>query len=258
MADWGCVGVFPHIYFVIGSPSYELDLLRAGVLQAEKVVILTQGNSKQPMMLEIANDKDHNASSLAFSLDVNNVFIAATVERLLRPIKDRVIVELQEETEIQYLRPRVTFDRRIFDTEMYRRNRVATFQFAPPYMDGKAFCPSTLNFLMFATFYNRQVMSIVDQLVSGGQVLMTDKESNNREEYASEATLRQLDQVPIPKAYVGQTFEQLFSGMLRYEGCLVLGLYRARGNKGSVSAFVSTNPEPTELLESTDLVYILH
>jgi hypothetical protein len=139
MADWGCVGVFPHIYFVIGSPSYELDLLRAGVLQAgryppcfwpplffsfpitlqlvnfvkgfggrggflgfirysyvikfttkgvglvnellvaEKVVILTQGNSKQPMMLEIANDKDHNASSLAFSLDVNNVFIAATV-----------------------------------------------------------------------------------------------------------------------------------------------------------------------------------
>ncbi len=70
------------------------------------------------------------------------------VERLLRPIKDRVIVELQEETEIQYLRPRVTFDRRIFDTEMYRRNRVATFQFAPPYMDGKAFCPSTLNFLM--------------------------------------------------------------------------------------------------------------
>ncbi|KAH8961722.1 hypothetical protein BDL97_05G064000 [Sphagnum fallax] len=255
MADWGCVGVFPQIYFVIGSPTYELDLLRAGVLQAEKVVILTQGNSEQPM-LEIANDKDHNASSLAFSLDVNNVFIAATVERLLRPIKDQVIVELQEETEIQYLRPRVTFDRRMFDTEMYRRNRVATFQFAPPYMDGKAFCPSTLNFLMFATFYNRQVMAIVEQLVSGGQVLMTDNESNR--EYSSETTLRQLDQVPVPKAYVGQTFEQLFLGMLRFEGCLALGLYRARGNKGSVSAFVSTNPEPTELLESTDLVYILH
>ncbi len=49
-----------------------------GVHVVEKVVILTQGNSEQPM-LEIANDKDHNASSLAFSLDVNNVFIAATV-----------------------------------------------------------------------------------------------------------------------------------------------------------------------------------
>ncbi len=44
----------------------------------EKVVILTQGNSEQPTM-EIANDEDNNASSSAFSLDVNNVFIAATV-----------------------------------------------------------------------------------------------------------------------------------------------------------------------------------
>jgi hypothetical protein len=46
---------------------------------AEKVVILTQGNSEQPTM-EIANDEDNNASSSAFSLDVNNVFIAATVQ----------------------------------------------------------------------------------------------------------------------------------------------------------------------------------
>jgi hypothetical protein len=44
----------------------------------EKVVILTQGNSEQPTA-EIANDEDNNASSSAFSLDVNNVFIAATV-----------------------------------------------------------------------------------------------------------------------------------------------------------------------------------
>ncbi len=108
----------------------------------------------------------------------------------------------------------------------------------------------------FATFYNRQVMAIVDQLVSGGEVLMMDNESNR--EYASDSTLRQLDQVPVSKAYVGQTFKQLFLGMLQFEGCLALGLYRARGNKGSVSAFVSTNPEPTEILESTDLVYILH
>lgn len=32
--EWGCVGFFDHVYFVKGSPSYELDLVRAGVLQA--------------------------------------------------------------------------------------------------------------------------------------------------------------------------------------------------------------------------------
>jgi len=34
IADWGCVGLFAHVYFVKGSPLYELDLLRAGVMQA--------------------------------------------------------------------------------------------------------------------------------------------------------------------------------------------------------------------------------
>lgn len=33
-SDWGCVGLFEHVYFVKGSPIYELDLVRAGVLQA--------------------------------------------------------------------------------------------------------------------------------------------------------------------------------------------------------------------------------
>lgn len=33
-SDWGCIGLFDHVYFVKGSPSYELDLVRAGVLQA--------------------------------------------------------------------------------------------------------------------------------------------------------------------------------------------------------------------------------
>jgi hypothetical protein len=31
---WGCVGVFQQVYFVIGSPSYKLDLLQAIVFQA--------------------------------------------------------------------------------------------------------------------------------------------------------------------------------------------------------------------------------
>lgn len=33
-SDWGCVGLFEHVYFVKGSPIYELDLVRAGALQA--------------------------------------------------------------------------------------------------------------------------------------------------------------------------------------------------------------------------------
>lgn len=34
--DWGCVGMFEDVYFVWGSPDYQLDLVRAGVLDAGK------------------------------------------------------------------------------------------------------------------------------------------------------------------------------------------------------------------------------
>lgn len=40
--DWGCVGLFEHVYFVKGSPIHELDLVRAGVLQAGGTHILLQ------------------------------------------------------------------------------------------------------------------------------------------------------------------------------------------------------------------------
>ena len=40
-ADWGCVGLFEDVYFVKGSPIYELDLLRAGVMQAGMELYLT-------------------------------------------------------------------------------------------------------------------------------------------------------------------------------------------------------------------------
>lgn len=36
---WGHAGLFEGVYFVKGSPMYELDLLRAGVLQAGKQCI---------------------------------------------------------------------------------------------------------------------------------------------------------------------------------------------------------------------------
>ncbi|XP_024390173.1 uncharacterized protein [Physcomitrium patens] len=37
--QWGLVGIFKDVYLVKGSPTFELDLMRGGILQAEKVVI---------------------------------------------------------------------------------------------------------------------------------------------------------------------------------------------------------------------------
>lgn len=113
-----------------------------------KVVILTS-RCQFDEHGEVANDLEQALLAPGTSTqDVNNIIIAATVERLLKPVRERIIVELQQEAAFQYLRPKLFIDQRQFFSEMYQRNRVGTFQFAPPYIEGKTFCPQTLAFLM--------------------------------------------------------------------------------------------------------------
>jgi len=96
----------------------------------------------------------------------------------------------------------------------------------------------------------------VDQLICGGQVLETDEMTH--EAHASDCLVRQLDQIPVPKPYVDRPFEHLFIGMLREHGTLAMGLYRTTGLNHEGIGFVYTNPIPTDIVEATDLVYILH
>ena len=108
----------------------------------------------------------------------------------------------------------------------------------------------------YSSFYNCQTLAIVDQLICGGQVLETDEETHV--EHSSDRLVRELDQIPVPKSYVDRTFQELFIGLLRDHGALVLGLYRTTGTNHEGLGFVYTNPIPTEVVEASDLVYILH
>lgn len=250
LTDWGCVGMFDQVYYVKGWPVYELDLVRAGILQAEKVIILSQ-RGREEASKDPTNEDSGLTPTAQATLDVENVLITATAERLLLPVRDRIIVELHEENEIHYLRPKFRIDRRRFDPILYERNRSATFLFSPAFIEGKGFCSSSLTFLLYALFFNRNTVCITEKLISGGEVL--DSEAG-----IAETGKSKLDQIALPKTYEGQTFHHLFIGLLREHHKLALGLYRPVGTYNSIVSYVYTNPLPSEILQSGDLVYVLH
>ncbi|XP_024516267.1 calcium-activated potassium channel subunit alpha-1-like isoform X2 [Selaginella moellendorffii] len=245
-ADWGCVGLFVDVYFVKGSALYELDLVRAGVLQAEKVVILTQGfeDDFQPV-----DDAAGAVSPTVNTLDVKNIVITANVERLLSPARNRVLVELQQEIQLQFLRPHSRNHTVQFQPKTLQRDRDARLQFAPPFAEGKGLCPAAFTFLTYATFFNRNSVSIIEQLSCGRHT--------GEDEDGDENSIRRLEQIPIPSCYVGLSFQQLFQGLLHNEKALALGLYRPVGTHNSPVAYVSTNPAYDTLLHSGDLIYVL-
>lgn len=61
---------------------------------AEKVVILSQGKQLEQPSLEIANDQDRFHPAQIFSLDVNNLIIAATVSPsiLMTPVVNYILL----------------------------------------------------------------------------------------------------------------------------------------------------------------------
>ena len=97
---------------------------------------------------EETNDENEPSATTAASYDINNILIAATVERLLHPTRDRIVVELQQEAQIHNLRPKFHMRKERFDSEIYARNRAADYMFSPSYIEGKGFSPAALNFLL--------------------------------------------------------------------------------------------------------------
>ena len=112
-----------------------------------KVVVLASRGGNDCGRDPISGERCLSPSSSTI-MDIDNILIAATIERLLHPVQGRLIVELHQETEIQLLRPKLRINPRRFDQLLYNRNRSATFLFAPAFVEGKGFCPESLTFLL--------------------------------------------------------------------------------------------------------------
>ncbi|CAK9201922.1 unnamed protein product [Sphagnum troendelagicum] len=249
--EWGKVGIFDDTFFLKGSAIYELDLMRGGVLQAEKVVILADHG--QPVDLSgegVEGGRTGGKTASAYSSDVDNIVIAANVDRLVGEKKEIMVVEMQQTISFYYLRPQFAVHRNQVNKSDYKRNRDALLYFGPPYMEGKAVSQMLLGYLLRASFYNRNTLSIVDQLLEGGHV----KQHGGG---VSSERLRILEQIPIPEQYHNQEYSDVFTGLLHDRGILALGLYRACGTLGAPCSYVFTNPPKETIVNPADLVYVL-
>ena len=66
-----------------------------------------------------------------------------------------------------------------------------------------------------------------------------------------------LVSVPIPTAFVGKTYEELYHNLLEHDGLLAIGLYRSSNRtRLSFYPYVYTAPAPGCVLQSNDSVFV--
>ncbi|KAL2632695.1 hypothetical protein R1flu_004174 [Riccia fluitans] len=249
--QWGCVGMFENVFLLKGSPKYELDLMRGGVIQAARIVILA--NQGQPVDLAgtgVMDDRFANRGAAAYTSDIGNILVAANVQRLYGDkVVDKVIVEMQHADAFHYLRPHSNIPLSQFRRNDMRRKSEALIPFGPPYMEGKATSLAMLGFLVRSSFLNRNTISIVEQLIMGGFAVTEEGLSKDRQ--------RILHHMEVPAGYANRTFQKLFTYLLHERSMLAIGLYRVRGNLGAPTSYVFTNPQKGCIVNPDDLVYVI-
>lgn len=186
--------------------------------------------------------------------DVDNILVASNVDRLLGDKASSVLmVEMQHTIGFDYLRPQFGILRSRADEfcsrKDYSRNRDALLHLGPPFMEGRATSPILLGFLMRSTFYNRNTVSIVEQIVDGGYIEQDGCLSNDRNS-------RRFEQIVVPEPYANRPYIELFMELLHKRDILALGLYRTKGTLGCPTSYVLTNPPKNCIVNATDMVYV--
>ncbi|GBG62819.1 hypothetical protein CBR_g32402 [Chara braunii] len=262
--QWGCLGIFEDVYYVKGSGTCELDLMRAGHGECECVVVVAediQGTSRP------GDDTDQQqASSQLYANDLTNTIIASKAEKGLGG-KKGVVVELQYNPTFQYLKPLYQIHPVTVRKMSSRRNRDGLHLFLPSYAMGKGFGANMLDYLLAPSFTNKNTVHIFlafvhealssierpDEEMGYNQNSDSDKSSDDRrpttmpawdlvhrqQQHENEASgsgednavcneiICVLDIIHVPPGCGGLSYLHLFRHLLHSRGLLSLGLYRA-------------------------------
>jgi hypothetical protein len=133
--------------------------------------------------------------------------------------------------------------------------------YTPSYAAGEVVVDSLIsNVLLSQTFYKPDIVSIIKALCGmPGPSYYADPMTEDISTLSTASMQApHLTSIPIPDAFVGMTFANLFDALLLDHGILAIGLFRAPDeDMGNELPFVYTNPVPSLVLRSDDTVYVL-
>ncbi|KAJ3147652.1 potassium channel, sub T, member 2 [Geranomyces variabilis] len=253
--EFTALAQFPSVFILVGDPRNKNTLLRAGVVGAARVLIVN--------LHRTVDEEDRQPDQDESFADSSAIMVSQMIYQMFRPgQKKLVVVELLTRIHIKFLRPTA---KRILKRRNRRRQAtpavestenpdagVDHYLYAPVYAAGRVLAASMLDAVLFETFFNSAVLEIFKLMC--GLRLPRDVEMD---------ALLGVDpsflcHVHVPADYVGRTFVQLYAEFALNQGILPLGLLRAPDETlGNKLAFVFTNPLPSLVLKTTDIVYVL-
>ncbi|GBG80526.1 hypothetical protein CBR_g30987 [Chara braunii] len=243
--QWGSIGLFKDVFYIKGSGTFDVDLHRARILQAEHTVVFGEDFSLDGGA-DMAADGEVVMNPKTHAMEVTNSLVVTNVERWVGEYgNSKVIGEMMYNQSFRYLKPMYQIHPQTEAMMSKRKMRDARFLFLPCYAEGKGFPSSMIDdVVLSSSFTIRNTANLILQFLEGGKIAgRTD-------------AIQLLDMMPVPHAWDGLAYGEVFCILLHEAGMLSVGLYRAAGTLGSPTAYVYTSPRVNTIVRKEDYLYV--
>ncbi|KAF9313715.1 hypothetical protein BG003_004898 [Podila horticola] len=239
--NWDAILSFPKVFWVAGNCRHQRDLVRAGILGASSIVIMS--HSMEGL------DRDEFADSTAI---MSHHMTYQTLRQRGLLGRQHIIVEIAERSNIRFLNMRDVNGVKTHDGIQTKVRSTGGFVMTPLFASGQVLVSSLLDNVLFQAYSKTHILDLVKlccgvrfkQAIELDQMLGID--SSN------------ICLIETPPEFVGQSFLKLFQALALLYGVIPMGLYRAPDRElNNQLPFVFTNPLPGILLKATDMIYVL-
>ena len=235
---------FDRIIYIQGSPLLPEDLFRANIMNAEKAVILSGGDSKMYTNLDSPKSECEN-KYYEQNLDDETILIYKLLKKCNKNIQ--IMTELIYTSNIEYL-----LDTDNIQQLSNQQGIYAEYEYTRLYASGEIFTPKIIDCLTCQSYYNLHLVNIIELLL-GGERHNTDIKVKKLEEYYG-LDNSNLYLIKVQDSHINQAFMDYYYYLLNHN-TIALALYR----KSDIDEFyyVYTNPKKTILLKEHDYIFIL-
>ncbi|OQR82442.1 Voltage-gated Ion Channel (VIC) Superfamily [Achlya hypogyna] len=230
------IATYGHIYFVQGSPQAIEVMHHVKVFRAKTIVILAGNTDEDDLADECLVDTEVITTHRFVSQ------VCETYGESSLPLPT-ILVELHRPESLQFLmESRDDFAYTPMEMSNADTDLMGKFRH-PLYTAGKVLVSQAVDALLGLCTVHGNMIDLVHLLVLGGSPM----QGNNGQASA-------IDQIPVPLAFWGRSYNDLFDHMLLQHGTLCVGLYRARS---AAHHFAYVNPAPFTLIGPQDRLFVL-
>ena len=227
---------FPKIIFIQGNPLQPENLFRANITSADIAVILSSGQS----------DNCENEFDIP---DAGTIFIYKALKKMNKNIK--IMTELLITKNIEFLLTAKQL-KKLFVRNKKKNNEEEDlppqYEHTSVYAIGEVYLPSLVDKLTCQTFYNSNILTILNLILSGDSY-RKDKEMEKLFNLTGSNLFLILNDCK------NESYSDMFNRLVMNKGIIPIALYRKNITENFY--YVYTNPKKTTLIRDTDLIFIL-